>query len=129
MSKQDKVYGHHIDRDPDEIVAAFSELGNRAAVAHTQLKYLEDLEKIRFAEIKLEIWEADRDEKGRRLANTTVEMMALADPRYREHIEKLRTARLEAEKSSKAWKVEDKRLEIMRSLESSVKEQLRVLQG
>lgn len=121
---EQKLYGVHIDCDPSVIVEEYRLSGERFAAAQAKFQYLDDMEKIILAEIKLDFWLNKTDERGKKYSMALIETMALAHPDYRAHIEEIRIAREKSYKFEKEYKCEDKRLELLRSLESSVRSQL-----
>lgn len=123
----DKTYGMHIDRDPRLLVEQYLDLGNRSAAAMAKFHYLEDIEKILLAEIKMDFLLKKTDDSGKRYAMNILNEMALASPEYRQHIELMKLARENSYSLVNQFKAEDKVIELTRSLESSVRAQLNKL--
>lgn len=114
-----RLYGQHIDRHPDEVLEQFRILGEKYARSRARTEYLEDMKKVALAEIKSDIAKLEEVK-----AETKLERMALAHPLYRDFLEKLYNARSESYADEVNYKAEDKKIELLRSLETSARAQL-----
>lgn len=123
----EKPYGVHIDRDPALMIERYAELGRESSLAYSALQYQQDMAKIILAEISLEIWAEAVDARGKRHSLSVIESMSYAHPRWRDYIEQLREIRDKSHQLQKEFKAEELRLELLRSLESSVRSQLKAL--
>lgn len=114
-----KIYGEHLDAHPDTLLERLRILGERAAKARAYMEYMEDKRKIIFADLRNSFL---RDEG--RISESALERMAYSHEAYKQHIEALFKARQESLVADVQYRAEDKKIELLRSLESSSRAQL-----
>lgn len=125
MTEQTRTnpYGFHIDRSPSDIMEEYGILGEDYARKKARFQHLDDMEKTILAGIKNEIAHAMRG-GDKDPPETKVTRMALADERYVKFLKELYVAQEEALLAEVAFKQEDKRIELLRSLETSARSQV-----
>lgn len=119
-----KPYGIHIDKDPGEILEQFRLLGEDMADKKAAYEYLDDMKKVTVARLKTNALST-----GQATSDSAAERMALSSSSYGDFINQLKEARENFFRALVAYTAEDKRIEMLRSLESSVRSQLNKLPG
>lgn len=113
-----KVFGQHIDRNPEELMENYRLLGEDYAKKRARAKYLEDIEKTFLARIKNVL--ADQE----KMTESKLERMARGSDQYEKFLVELNQARQDSYTAEVLFMAEDKKIELLRSLESSSRAQI-----
>lgn len=113
------------DFDPNELVAAVEEVGLDWADANGAADLLEETRKTVLAQLQQEYQRAAAADGKKTLAMNQVEMMAQADPRYQAHLETMIKARTNANRLRVRYDSGRVKIELMRSVQATRREELR----
>lgn len=118
------------DFDPNKMTAEVISAGEEWADQDAAASSLEETKKSVIAKITLEYMEAGvSSELGQRpkpMSATAAELRALADPRVEQHIELMVHARREANKFRVRYDMGRMKLELMRSLQATLRNEMRL---
>lgn len=118
------------DFDPNKLAAEVISAGEEWADQDAAASSLEETKKAVIAKITLEYMEAGTSsELGQRpkpMSATAAELRALADPRVEQHIELMVHARREANKFRVRYDMGRMKLELMRSLQATLRNEMRI---
>lgn len=110
--------------DPQALTASVIDAGEEWADEDAAASALEETRKTVLAEITLEVQAAALVEKGAKLPISQAETKAMADPRYREHIEQMVTHRKLANRARVRYDMGKMRLELMRSVQATLRNEM-----
>lgn len=111
--------------DPDKEVELVESLGLDWADKDAEASFLEETKKTLLAQLVQEVQMGAKAAGGRALSATQAESMALADPRYEAHLQKMVEARKEANRAKVLYEAGRVKIELMRSLIAARREEMR----
>jgi hypothetical protein len=116
--------------DPVKLTHDVITLGEEWADKDAAASALEETKKTTLASIQLEYMDASRSsglgEKPKAMPVSQAELKALSDPRYEQHLELMVLARKEANRSRVRYDMGKMRLELMRSLQATMRNEMRM---
>ena len=113
------------DFDPNRLVSDVEALGIEWADANGAADLLEETKKSVLAQLMNQYQKSGNAAGGKSPAMNQVEMQAMADDRYRAHLETMTRARTQANRLRVRYDSGRVRLELIRSLQATKREELR----
>lgn len=110
--------------DPNKLTEEVIKSGEEWADQDAAASALEETKKTQLARIALDYASASSGSKAMSMAQA--EMKALADPAYENHLEMMVHARKEANRSRVRYDMGKMRLELMRSLQATLRNEMRL---
>lgn len=129
MAERQKIYGEHIDCDPTDIIEPLRLLSVDYADAKAAYEFLDDMKKVILSQQKGEAEAAYQSNNNKSPTEGYLERSAQCSLVYIRHLESLNNARRKFLIAQANYLAEDKRIELLRSLESSARSQLNKLPG
>jgi len=119
------------DFDPYRLTQEVIQAGEEWAEQDAAASALEETRRTLLAKLVLEVTESGyrsggAGEKPRAISATAAESRALADPRYEQHLELMVMARKEANRMKVRYDMGRMRLELMRSLQATMRNEMRM---
>lgn len=119
------------DFDPNKLTNEVIKSGEEWADQDAAASNLEETRKSLLAKIQLEFMEQGMrsgalGEKPKPMPASQAELRALCDPRYEQHLELMVEARREAHRSRVRYDLGKLRLELMRSLQATMRQEMRL---
>lgn len=110
--------------DPNELVSAVEQLGINWANADEEANLLEETKKTLLAQFTMQ--QQAQPSGGRPIAMNAAETRAMADPRYKEHIESMIKKRAEANRLKVKYDSGRMKIELLRSLLANARAEMQM---
>lgn len=122
------------DFDPNKLTAEVITVGEAWADQDAAASSLEETRKTILAQLQLEytlegVSAGKGSEKPKPMPASQAEMRALADPRYEQHLELMVEARREANRTRVRYDMGKMRLELYRSLQATMRQEMHMSRG
>lgn len=115
-----------VDMDPNELVDRVTTVGERWAEADGEASMLEETKKTMLAQFTMEHQKGGAATGGKPMSMAQAESMALADPRYKEFLEGMVTARKNANKLKVQYEAGKTKTEFLRTMIANKRAELQM---